>query len=398
MTPRASRIVLAAIASAVVVVACTSGEDIVLATGDDPEPQSSFTSPDATVDVEVAMGLTSYCPSNKCPVGRTTCPTSLFRCDVNLLSDRDNCGGCGVRCPAATNREIYECVDGRCVMQCQTFDPTFDCDGVPDNGCETMANTNEACGACGIKCSDPAKPCVQRSVYSFDVGCGCLGQDLYCSGACKKGQVDDRNCGSCGTVCDPGGDGGTPRANAYYGCSQGECGHLKCMGLWGNCDGDPENGCETNLVTPENCGLCGKSCAPGQICGINAKTGSRQCMCPDGQTFCPTSCINGVCTGECFDLTSDAFNCGACGVSCSYVSGSFNINACRNGTCVQQCHEGRADCNGNTADSCEVNTNSDPMNCGGCGKACDVAAGQACVGGRCVVEPCADTEDAGGPK
>jgi hypothetical protein len=59
--------------------------------------------------------------------------------------------------------------------------------------------------------------------------------------------------------------------------------------------------------------------------------------------------------------------------------------------------EGRADCNGNLEDSCEVKIDSDPYNCGACGVVCDAVAGQACVHGRCAVEPCPE-QDAGSPQ
>jgi hypothetical protein len=65
---------------------------------------------------------------------------------------------------------------------------------------------------------------------------------------------------------------------------------------------------------------------------------------------------------------------------------SFGV--CNYGTCSRHCIDGRADCNGNPSDDCETNIDNDPENCGGCGIVCDAVAGQACVGGRCVVEPC----------
>ncbi|AKU95633.1 hypothetical protein AKJ09_02297 [Labilithrix luteola] len=67
--------------------------------------------------------------------------------------------------------------------------------------------------------------------------------------------------------------------------------------------------------------------------------------------------------------------------------------------CRLDCGTGRANCNGNQSDACETNIDSDPNNCGGCGITCNAVAGQACVQGRCVVEPCDDTVDAGrGPQ
>lgn len=375
-------------------------DDVVIATR--PETPPSFVSPDAAEPseaVEAGSGLVAYCPSNKCPAGRTTCPTSLFLCDVDLKTDRDNCGACGVRCPFSTTSETYECVEGRCQMECATQPPMFDCDGVPDNGCEIKANTNANCGACGVTCSDPAKPCTQRGISTSDVGCGCAGDDLYCAGQCRDGKSDDKNCGACGRTCDSTGDGGARYDNTYYGCAAAECGHLKCVAPWGNCDGDITNGCEVSLLDPANCGICGNTCAPGQVCALNSVTKAPECMCPPGQTFCPGTCTGGVCTGQCFDLSTDRNNCGACSFSCSGAKGVGSNGICTYGVCHQQCVQGRADCNGNTADGCEVNTDNDPMNCGDCGRVCDAVAGQACVGGRCVVEPCDQVDggqDAGG--
>lgn len=39
-----------------------------------------------------------------------------------------------------------------------------------------------------------------------------------------------------------------------------------CYFLWGNCDLNNVNGCETDLSTFINCGFCGNSCTSGQIC------------------------------------------------------------------------------------------------------------------------------------
>lgn len=61
---------------------------------------------------------------------------------------------------------------------------------------------------------------------------------------------------------------------------------------------------------------------------------------------------------------------------------------CLYGECKQICNADRADCNGSSVDGCETSINSDPKNCGGCGVTCDLASGQACVLGHCVVEPC----------
>lgn len=372
-----------------------NGPDVVIGETTDAAPPT-FVSPDAE-PVVPKEGLTEYCPSSECPTGHTTCPTSRFPCEVDLRTDRDNCGACGVACPRATFRETYECVEGRCVLQCATGAMmTLDCDGIAENGCEVDAIDNDNCGACGNECLDPAKPCVARNFFS-DIGCGCLGDDLYCTEPyvrCLDGKKNDQNCGACGNECDRTGGGAEVVPNAYYGCRDGECGNLKCENGFGNCDGAMANGCETVLLTRENCGLCGNVCDSGQECRLN-KWGVPQCMCPAGKSFCSMGCIGDLCFGECYDLASDPDNCGRCGFSCRTENEAHSSGVCTYGTCGRLCVKGRADCNGNVADDCEIDTDSDPRNCGGCGNVCDAVAGQACVGGRCVVEPCDQASDGG---
>ncbi len=50
--------------------------------------------------------------------------------------------------------------------------------------------------------------------------------------------------------------------NALPYCTQeGECRIAACNGDWEDCDGDPLNGCETDLASDrENCGSCGSRC------------------------------------------------------------------------------------------------------------------------------------------
>jgi hypothetical protein len=47
-----------------------------------------------------------------------------------------------------------------------------------------------------------------------------------------------------------------------------------------------------------------------------------------------------------------------------------------------------ADCNGNSADGCEVNTNTDAQNCGGCGVSAPNAASVTCNLGALVINSC----------
>ena len=191
----------------------------------------SFTSPDAATEDVTAPTQVTYCPSNKCPAGWTTCPNSRFPCDVNILRDIDNCGACGNACPTSTSAtEGFSCINGACVVECNVRGDALDCDGLPDSGCETMGITNMNCGACGKECPDPAMPCLLRDGL-YD--CGCAVDEQFCNGTCVA-RDDDNNCGACGNQCPPNNDGGPAPDNAYYGCSGKQCGALKCKGaeLW----------------------------------------------------------------------------------------------------------------------------------------------------------------------
>jgi hypothetical protein len=377
---------------------CSSSERVDLASA--PPPPPAFVEPDAGALTPDGNDLRSYCPSDRCPPGHTTCPSSQFLCDVDLLTDPDNCGECGNACRSSTGggSEEYACVDGRCVMSCKA-DSTLDCDGVPDNGCETSLLSNDHCGVCGNKCAAD-KPCFDRGVG--DYGCGCRPGELYCPNPlfpylpCVDPENDDAHCGACNNACPPQGNGSeTPPPNTYFGCHESQCGTLKCSRGFGDCDTSRDNGCEVHLLDNDNCGTCGNKCQDGQRCAIDSKTRATQCMCPDGQTFCG-SCIGEVCIGYCADLTADRDSCGACGTACASNVGNA-VEACVYGKCQRTCDNGWGDCNGNRDDGCETHIAADPKNCGGCGVICDAIAGQACVDGQCMVEPCDVIQDAGGP-
>ncbi len=58
---------------------------------------------------------------------------------------------------------------------------------------------------------------------------------------------------------------------------------------------------------------------------------------------------------------------------------------------VLECDAGKADCDGDPANGCEVDLNMDPGHCGGCGNVCtaDLNQGALCNGGMCEVGGCA---------
>ncbi|OJY25641.1 MAG: hypothetical protein BGO98_34005 [Myxococcales bacterium 68-20] len=360
-------------------------------------PEGGTFSPLAPIDAsdsDAEAGLIAYCPSSQCPPGWMTCPDSRFPCDTNILAEARNCGGCGMACPTkGAGGERFVCNEGTCTMECSaTAGDRKDCDGLVDNGCESGLFDPLNCGACGVVCA-VGESCHYQDAKRTKVGCGCPPGTVDCQ-VCTDVSADDDNCGACNHTCDRTGGPGAPQyLNTYYGCGSGQCGNLKCKPGFANCDGDIENGCEASTSTDDNCGYCGNKCGAGQKCGVNEASGELSCLCAEGRTFCQTGEKDGLPVGRCADVISDTLNCGACGVSC----GGANLNEmpiCDYGRCVFRCRNGAADCNGSRTDGCEIDTRSDPRNCGGCGITCDLTMGQACVAGKCVVEPC-DQADAG---
>jgi hypothetical protein len=82
-----------------------------------------------------------------------------------------------------------------------------------------------------------------------------------------------------------------------------------------------------------------------------------------------------VCGGSCVDTQTDPRNCGGCGKTCSAGG------ACQAGSCRTRCVAGATACSMGVADACVVLGGSDPLHCGACGTAC--GAGQTCVAGTC---------------
>jgi hypothetical protein len=63
--------------------------------------------------------------------------------DFNLFVDEGNCGTCGTVCES--NQSVNSCVSGVCTPTCSFG--WVNGDGNPNNGCETLLNTNPVCSS-----------------------------------------------------------------------------------------------------------------------------------------------------------------------------------------------------------------------------------------------------------
>ncbi len=358
------------------------------------------------------------CTSQVCAAGKADCDGMTTNgCEVDL-SSASNCGVCGNVCGPFAHATAA-CTVGACAIgKCNTG--YADCDGDVTNGCEVDTRTLSDCGGCGQSCSIPnaQATCASGSCalgmcsagrgncnasmadgcesdLSLPDHCGSCGNDCRglpytqssgcsagaCQYVCQNGRADcdkqaangcetdltaNKNCGACGNDCSA-----LPHVSAGS-CSAGTCKSLVCAAGWGDCDGNPQNGCERPLATLNDCGSCNKACAPAHA---TATCWTGQCLltaCDSGFDNC-----NNDATDGCESALSTPAHCGSCGTKC------IGSSTCTNGQCLctqnSDCSNGFTCCSGKCTDTggicfpwpCVPGTaRTNNANCGGCGMAC----------------------------
>ncbi len=278
-------------------------------------PDASAEDPDAStvlmcVATECPEGLTT-CPSDfgptyKCSVDLRRdqnhcgeCGHACITMEPNRMASRCVDGAC-----------LLECISPpRFVPAIFDYVPTDfrDCNGALDDGCEVdLLSDPNNCGECGKACAG-GKPCI-------DGQCGCPGELEFCAGLCTDTDTDDLHCGECNDACPEKTDGCDPMPdNTYYGCKGGDCEKLKCFPDYADCNDDlglecNSNGCETSLTDVNNCGACGNACKPDEECSRTEF--GLQCV-----PACEKQGLT-ACEGFCADTANDPNHCGGCMLSC----------------------------------------------------------------------------------
>jgi len=225
------------------------------------------------------------CNRTCCGNGQTCCGGQCVQCPSGQMLNTTTCqcvsgtsppppppGGCqNVNdCPPRGVCETVTCTNGTC-----TYTPNDAlCPPAPQGSCQRAACLNgmctfvpddsnlPTCGECSIAgCSGGMPFCAPKPVGTpcsngvcDGVGnCGCPAGTTDCNGVCVDTNSNVANCGGCGVVC--------TAPNAVPGCVNGQCVITACFAGFANCDGNPANGCETNVLTDvRNCGGCGHVC------------------------------------------------------------------------------------------------------------------------------------------
>lgn len=238
----------------------------------------------------------------RCLTGFGDCDRSPANGCESPLNAPVNCGTCGHACSLAN--ATTGCAAGACsIASCNAG--YGDCNHDPSDGCEAALNTSAICGACGMVCTTGMHCASGTCVTSCPSGT----TSCTASGVCADTVRDPTNCGACGTAC-------PLAANALVTCSSGACGYT-CSTGYADCDGVASNGCETNLNTDvANCGSC------RQRCNLPNSTA----VCTDGVCAMGTCAVGfGDCDGNpangCeVNITSSVFSCGTCNNTCSLTN------------------------------------------------------------------------------
>lgn len=253
---------------------------------------------------------------------------------VDTRLDPHNCLSCGHGCPGTT------CVSSSCTNSCQQG--FLDCNKNIVDGCEVNAAIDPAnCGNCGIGCGFKQE-CV-KGYCVCPTGTADCDQDR--ENGCEIDTTSDKSsCDGCGKACASG-----------QACTDSTCG---CAVGFLDCNANPSDGCESTVTANDTCGSCSLDCGPHGLC-----VAAGQCDCAPGYLDCDPQ------VAGCETPVSDPAHCGSCAVACP-----ANLPACDGTKCTDGCGALKL-----CGASC-VNTQTDPENCGACGK--PVGVNQTCVAGK----------------
>jgi hypothetical protein len=316
----------------------------------DRNPRNGCETPVTTVENCGGCGIVCRNPHGPTScVARACTPTCDFGwgncdgndmngCETDLLTTLGHCGRCGRAC---TNEHgTTSCDQGECKPVCALG--WGDCDGDKRNGCETsLESTLQSCGGCGLACiNDHGTTRCEGGVCIPTCDAGYRDCDRNPRNGCE---TDTRSsllhCGACDRAC--------TNSHGTTQCAGGSC-VPTCAPDYADCNGNPDDGCETHLRSSIlHCGGCGLACTNAHGTTI-CSGGSCVPTCAAGWGDCNGNPRDGCET----DLSTSTAHCGGCGMPCLNPNGT---TVCEGMQCRPTCAPGFFDCNGNPRDGCEAN-------------------------------------------
>ncbi len=136
--------------------------------------------PEAECESDLECGEEA-CVDGRCVAREDRCAplTTCAAACVDVASNPQHCGGCGLACPPDTG-----CSGGSC---CPAEAPTA-CGA----GCTDVGDDDQNCGGCGVVCG---------SNLACSNGVCCVAGREFCGGACRDVSSDPTACGACDVVC-----------------------------------------------------------------------------------------------------------------------------------------------------------------------------------------------------
>ena len=302
-------------------------------------------------DSEMCYNGTCHCKS-----GWVSCSEDGGNCK-DIINDRDNCGGCDIKCQLSNVNHMkengYGCQRARCVVtDCDAGYHPFDqeCEADDENNCGKHGRNclNDIPHVASATCDYTNSKCIidkcEKNWHPFEEEC----------------ELDTKtDCNEHGHSCEV--DGAIDVDCAW----DDQKGHSVCVtkqcadGYHLAYDSDSIDGamkCEKNDTV--NCGTTGNKCLVTEDC-VNLD-GNYVCQCKDKLEKCGDECV---------DKNSNLNHCGACN------------HPCEGG---QVCVGGKCECPSDKSNLCSTGcvafgTNE---NCSGCGDVCQ--GGKQCNGTSCV--------------
>jgi hypothetical protein len=246
----------------------------------------------------------------------------------------------------------------------------------------------QACWTQGHAPPVPAPDMTIAAAAAPDMTVGnCGGSRADCNGdprdGCESDLTQPATCGSCSNAC------ALPHVSLPL-CVNGACGIGTCAKGFIDCNSDPVDGCETDGTTTSNCGACGNDCAK-VLPNTNVACVAGMCvanMCTTGYSHCTTNTQD-----SCETRIDTVSHCGSCANDCTQL-GHVAASSCSGAplACgITTCVAGWADCDQRASTGCEADL-SRPTTCGTCANDCthlpfvDKAS---CSGGTCGIVACA---------